>query len=30
MNFNGQASQAQLPPDVEVGVVSLDYRKAGR
>jgi FAD:protein FMN transferase len=30
MNFNGDPAQAQLPPDVELGAVSLDYHKAVR
>jgi thiamine biosynthesis lipoprotein ApbE len=30
IDFNGQPSQAQLPPDAELGVVSLDYHKAAR
>ena len=27
MNFNGQPAQAQLPPDAELGAVSLEYHK---
>ena len=27
MNFNGEPSQAQAPPDAELGAVSLDYHK---
>ncbi len=27
MNFNGEPSEAQLPADVELGAVTLDYRK---
>jgi thiamine biosynthesis lipoprotein ApbE len=30
IDFNGQPSQAQLPPDAELGAVSFDYHKAGR
>jgi hypothetical protein len=30
MNFSGEPSQAQLPPDVELGAVSLDYHKVDR
>jgi thiamine biosynthesis lipoprotein len=30
MNFTGDPAQAQLPPDVELGAVSLDYHKAVR
>lgn len=29
-DFNGQPSQAQLPPDVEVGAVSMEYHKVSR
>jgi thiamine biosynthesis lipoprotein len=30
IDFNGQPSQAQLPPDVELGTVSMDYHKVVR
>jgi FAD:protein FMN transferase len=30
MNFNGEPSQAQLPPDAELGAVSLEYHKVAR
>ncbi|HLK64388.1 MAG TPA: DUF2271 domain-containing protein [Bryobacteraceae bacterium] len=30
INCNGDPTQAQLPPDVELGAVSLDYHKAVR
>ncbi len=30
MNFTGEPAQAQMPPDVELGAVSLDYHKAAR
>jgi thiamine biosynthesis lipoprotein ApbE len=30
MDFNGTPSQAQLPPDVELGAVAIDYHKAAR
>jgi hypothetical protein len=28
IDFNGQPSQAQAPPDAELGAVSMDYHKA--
>jgi thiamine biosynthesis lipoprotein len=30
MNFDGEPAQAQLPPEVELGAVSLNYHKAVR
>ena len=30
MNFNGEPAQAQLPPEAELGAVSLDYHKVAR
>jgi thiamine biosynthesis lipoprotein len=30
MNFNGEPSEAQLPPDKELGTVALAYRKVAR
>ncbi len=30
LNFSGEPSQAQLPPDAEVGAVSIDYHKVVR
>jgi hypothetical protein len=30
MDLNGTPAQAQLPPDVEIGAVSIDYHKAAR
>jgi hypothetical protein len=30
VDFNGQPSQAQLPPDVELGAVSIDYHKVAK
>jgi thiamine biosynthesis lipoprotein len=30
MDFNGEPAQAQLPPEAELGAISLDYHKAVR
>jgi thiamine biosynthesis lipoprotein ApbE len=30
LDFNGQPSQAQLPPDAELGAVTMDYHKVAR
>jgi thiamine biosynthesis lipoprotein len=30
INFNGEPAQAQLPPDAELGAVTLDYHKVAR